>query len=65
MAKGCCQCGAHYHDNHSPVTWGCVVRKLWVCRKCTLTIPGSNPVEYMDDTICSQACLLLREVFQS
>lgn len=59
-ATGCCKCGATAHrEDHSPVTWRCVQCHNLLCRTCTLTIPDSNPVEYYEDTYCSDTCRLL------
>jgi hypothetical protein len=41
---------------HGPVRWRCQVCKKLVCTRCTLTIPGSKPVEYYEQTLCSLVC---------
>jgi hypothetical protein len=53
----CSQCGALAHGNADPpITWKCQVCNRLVCRSCTLTIPGSDPVEYYETTLCSRTC---------
>ncbi len=59
---GCCKCGATKHrEDDSPVTWRCIECDKLLCRTCTLTIPYSNPVEYYEDTYCSNECRVLHE----
>jgi hypothetical protein len=61
-AGGCCKCGATQHrEDNSPVTWRCIQCGNLICRTCTLTIPDSSPVEYYEDTYCSDTCRLLHE----
>jgi|SRR5271165_1191361 len=57
MSEGCCQCGKTVNSDDSPVTWVCCVCERLVCRDHTLTIPGSVPLEYYEDTLCSLECL--------
>jgi hypothetical protein len=52
----CCVCQAVKNDDESPVTWRCIGCGRAVCRQHTLTIPGSVPLEYYYDTLCSHAC---------
>jgi hypothetical protein len=59
---GCCKCGATKHrEDDSPVTWSCVQCGKLICRTCTLTIPHSNPIEYYEDTYCSDVCRVVHE----
>lgn len=52
----CAKCGKSRHEDDSKVTWRCSVCESTVCRDCTLTIPGSCPLEYFERTLCSHAC---------
>jgi hypothetical protein len=54
--EGCCRCGKKQHADGSAVTWKCQGCQGLVCRECTLTIPGSVPLEYYEETLCSVAC---------
>jgi hypothetical protein len=66
----CCKCGAtgsvhnrHYRggDEHAaivPISWLCAGCKGRVCINCALTIPGSQPIEIMEETLCSLECAL-------
>lgn len=57
MPRGTCvSCGKSEHDDGSSVTWECLSCKGCVCRECTLTIPGSKPLEYYYETFCSKTC---------
>jgi len=56
LLKPACRCGATKNDDGSPVLWKCQVCDHHVCRKCTMTIAGSFPLEYFTATLCSQAC---------
>lgn len=66
----CCQCGSigSVYSKYGPqggdmcmrcpvpIDWVCVACDRLVCINCVLTIPGSVPIEIMDDTLCSETC---------
>lgn len=52
----CGTCRKTEHEDGSKVTWKCSVCEKTICRECTLTIPGSCPLEYFERTLCSHAC---------
>ena len=52
-SPGCYVCQATVNPDGSPVLWKCSVCGRTVCQKHTLTIPGSRPTEYYNDTLCS------------
>lgn len=55
--KGCSKCDKTVNDaDGTKVQWMCNVCDSLVCRDCTLTIPGSMPIEYFHETLCSHAC---------
>jgi len=57
VQKGqCARCHGIRHEDKTPVTWKCQQCGSFVCRVCTLTIPGRVPREYFEKTLCSQAC---------
>jgi len=68
--QGCCQCGqtetvhpikgfndGATYSKPEKVTWCCTVCNGLVCRNCCLTVPGSKPEKYYDNTLCSLLCL--------
>jgi len=56
LAGPCVRCGKERHEDGSKVTWRCHTCGGFVCRGCTLTMPGSVPTEYYGLTLCSQEC---------
>lgn len=61
----CCQCGATWNEDGTPVTWRCGMCQRRVCRGCAL-VHGSPPgpareaktrsAEYLWETLCSRLC---------
>lgn len=39
-----------------PITWCCRVCHRPVCFNCTLVVPHSDPVQFYEDTYCSETC---------
>ena len=39
-----------------PVDWKCEGCGRFVCHHCTLTVPGSVPVRFREETLCSREC---------
>jgi hypothetical protein len=56
LSDACARCRAVRHADESKVTWRCTVCKKFVCRDCTLKIPGRVPAEYYWATLCSREC---------
>lgn len=58
----CCRCqrrgrvGVTDVNAGMPIEWRCSKCGQYVCIDCTLTIPGSEPPEFYEDTYCSEAC---------
>ena len=59
----CCQCqctGAVIHRSLAgpslPIDWTCRVCDRYVCHNCTLTVPGSVPLRFREETLCSEEC---------
>lgn len=63
----CCRCGARGSviNRHigrdrerdvQRITWKCEGCGRFVCFNCTLTVPGSIPLEFRDKTLCSEGC---------
>ena len=47
------------HDPHAaplPILWKCQGCGGFVCHGCTLTVPGSVPLRFRQETLCSEAC---------
>lgn len=56
---GCCSCHRRRTQvgaSTVAVSWRCSVCRQLVCPDCTLTIPGSVPMEYFERTLCSEEC---------
>lgn len=59
----CCRCqgrGAVIPRNRAgtvlPIDWKCRGCEKFVCHNCTLTVPGSVPLRFREDTLCSEEC---------
>ena len=39
-----------------PISWKCRGCGQYVCHNCTLTVPGSAPLRFREDTLCSVEC---------
>lgn len=56
LIPACGRCSAERNVDGSAVLWKCSVCGTYVCQKCTLTIPRTNPIEYYWGTFCSREC---------
>jgi hypothetical protein len=62
MQNRCCRClrkgrvGVTETNAGVPICWQCCTCGRFVCIECTLTVPGSTPPEFYDDTYCSEGC---------
>lgn len=56
LIPACGRCGAERNEDGSAVLWKCQMCDIFVCQKCTLTIPRTRPIEYYWGTFCSQEC---------
>lgn len=59
----CCRCGEqgavvpqNYTSTVLPIDWTCKGCGQFVCHNCTLTVPGSVPLRFREDTLCSEEC---------
>lgn len=57
----CCQCGRRgavlvRASSPIPIDWTCQSCGQFVCHHCTLTVPGSVPRRFREQTLCSILC---------
>jgi len=48
--------GVTEFNGGTPIEWRCCRCGGYVCIECTLTVPGSVPREFYEDTYCSEGC---------
>lgn len=60
----CCRCSSKKNPDDSPVTWKCQGCGGFVCQNCTLR-SRINPQQYLDDTLCSMDCFIVKSVEDS